>query len=70
MEQKRIVDIWDRKENLCNRPVLANRDIEVIKKTQELFSITIGDAISGLMKGMYSYDKVLKQLREEEYPTI
>ncbi|MGD9625451.1 MAG: hypothetical protein AB7U51_12450 [Arcobacter sp.] len=70
MEQKRILDIWDRKENLSNRPVLSNRDIEVIKKTQELFNITIGDAISGLMKGMYSYDEVLKQLREEEYPTI
>lgn len=70
MEQKRIINIWDRKENLNNRPVLSNRDIEVIKKTQELFNITLGDAISGLMKGLYSYDEVIKQLRDEEYPTI
>jgi hypothetical protein len=70
MDIKRIIDVWDRKVNLNNKPVLTNRDIEVISKTQELFNITIGDAISGLMRGLYSYDEVLELLREEGYPRI
>lgn len=54
---RKIENIWDRKENLPNKPVLTNRDIEVIGKVQELFNVTVGDAISGLMKGKYSYAK-------------
>lgn len=70
MENKKIIDIWDRKENLNNKPVLTNRDIEIIKKVQENFGVTLGDAISGLMKGIYSYDEILNQLKKEKYPTI
>jgi len=67
---KRIEDIWERKHNLSNRPVFTNRDIEVIKKVQELFDLTIGDAISGLMRGEHSYEGILNILREEGHLTI
>lgn len=67
---RKIENIWDRKYNLPNKPVLTNRDIEVISKVQELFNVTVGDAISGLMKGEYSYKEVLNQLREEGHLTI
>jgi hypothetical protein len=69
-KMKKIENIWDRKYNLPNRPVLANRDIEVIGKVQELFNVTIGDAISGLMRGDYSYKEILEILREEGHSTI
>lgn len=70
-EKKQIEDIWDRKASLNNRPLLTNRDIEVIKKTQELFpNTTIGDAISLLMRDSPIYNEILDDLKTEGYPTI
>lgn len=68
---KLIDDLWDRKVSLNNRPLISNRDIEVIKKTQELFpDSTIGDAISLLMRDSPVYIEILEELKKEGYPTI